>query len=155
MPRRYPERPVVAVGVLLLDGDRVLLIQRGQPPQVGRWTVPGGGVELGETLEEAALRELQEETGLRCRLGPVVEVLDRTVRDEAGLVEFHYVILDFLGSDPVGTLCAASDCTAARWVAIDELKEYDTTDGLEPVIRRAQAMRDGGERGPHRQTDRR
>jgi ADP-ribose pyrophosphatase YjhB (NUDIX family) len=154
MPRRYPESPVVAVGVLLLDGDRVLLVQRGRPPQVGRWTVPGGGVEVGETLEEAALRELGEETGLGCTLGPVVEVLDRVVRDGDGRIEYHYVILDFVGSAPTGTLRAGSDCADARWVPVAEIDRWETTDGLAPVIRRAQAMRDGGVHGPHRQTDR-
>src|SRR5687767_1014868 len=113
MGRRYPHHPVVAVGVLLLDGagpdERVLLVRRGRPPQVGRWTVPGGGVELGESLEEAAERELAEETGLRARLGPVVEVLDRVVRDPTGQVEYHYVILDFLGSEPEGILHPGSD----------------------------------------------
>jgi ADP-ribose pyrophosphatase YjhB (NUDIX family) len=153
MSRRHPERPVVAVGVLLLDGDRVLLVQRGRPPQAGRWTVPGGGVELGETLEQAALRELAEETGLGCTLGPIVEVLDRVVRDGDKRVEYHYVILDFLGSAPSGTLQAASDCADARWVPMAELGQYDTTDGLVPVIRRARAMREAGEHGPHRETD--
>ena len=154
MPRRYPEAPVVAVGVLLLDGDRVLLVQRGRPPQVGRWTVPGGGVELGESLEEAALRELREETGLACTLGPVVEVLDRVVRDDGGRVEYHYVILDFFGSAPSGTLAAASDCADARWFPIADLASIQTTDGLAPVVQRARAMRDAGERGPWRETDR-
>jgi ADP-ribose pyrophosphatase YjhB (NUDIX family) len=153
MPRRYPEHPVVAVGVLLLDGDRVLLVRRARPPQPGRWTVPGGGVEIGETLEQAAARELAEETGLACTLGPVVEVLDRVVRDAAGKIEFHYVILDFLGTAPLGQLRAGSDAGEARWVTLDELGRMDTTDGLEPVVRRARAMRDGGERGPHRETD--
>jgi ADP-ribose pyrophosphatase YjhB (NUDIX family) len=154
MPRRFPDAPVVAVGVLLLDGPRVLLVQRGRPPSVGRWTVPGGGVEVGETLEEAALRELLEETGLACTLGPVVEVLDRVLRDGDGRVEYHYVILDFLGEQPTGTLRAGSDCADARWVEVDALGGYDLTDGLEPVIRRAVEMRARGERGPFRLTDR-
>lgn len=153
MARRYPEHPIVAVGVLLLDGDRVLLVKRARPPQVGRWTVPGGGVELGETLEAAALRELAEETGLACTLGPLVELLDRVVRDSDGRIEFHYVILDFLGTLPTGDLRVGSDAGEARWVRFDELAALDTTDGLEPVIRRAVAMRDSGERGPHRETD--
>jgi mutator protein MutT len=142
--------PVVAVGVLLLDGDRVLLVQRGRPPSVGKWTVPGGKVELGESLEAAALRELAEETGLSATLGPIVEVLERVVRDEKGAIAFHFVILDFLAAAPNGTLCAASDCLDARWVPIASLGEYQTTDGLEPVIARAVEMRDSGERGPYR-----
>jgi ADP-ribose pyrophosphatase YjhB (NUDIX family) len=153
MPRRHPEAPVVAVGVLLLDGERVLLVQRARPPLPGRWTVPGGGVELGETLEEAALRELAEETGLACTLGPVVEVLDRVVHDADGRVEYHYVILDFLGTAPTGELRAGSDSADARWVPIAELDAWPTTDGLLPVIERARALRDHGLPGPHRQTD--
>jgi 8-oxo-dGTP diphosphatase len=151
--RRHPEHPVVAVGVLLLDGDRVLLVRRARPPQVGRWTVPGGGVELGETLEAAAQRELAEETGLTCALGPVVEVLDRVVRDGEGRIEFHYVILDFLGSEPRGELRAGSDAGEARWFRVDELAGIETTDGLVPVVQRAREMREGGERGPHRESE--
>ena len=153
MARRYPEHPIVAVGVLLLDGERVLLVRRARPPQLGRWTVPGGGVELGETLEAAAARELHEETGLGCTLGPIVEVLDRVVHDSDGKIEFHYVILDLLGTQPTGELRVGSDASEARWVTLAELAGLDTTDGLEPVIRRALAMRDGSERRPHRETD--
>jgi ADP-ribose pyrophosphatase YjhB (NUDIX family) len=144
------DRPVVAVGVLLLDGEHVLLVKRARPPSVGRWTVPGGKVELGESLEAAAARELGEETGLSAELGPIVEVLDRVVRAPDGRIEYHYVILDFLGSAPAGKLRAGSDSAEARWVALDELASLDTTDGLLPVIRRAIEMRDHHERGPYR-----
>jgi mutator protein MutT len=152
--REYPAAPVVAVGVLLLDGDRVLLVKRARPPGAGRWSVPGGGVELGETLEEAAARELREETGLDCALGPIVEVLDRVLRAPDGRVQFHYVILDFLGGAPTGTLRAGDGCADARWVPIADLTAYSTTDGLLPVIARARAMRDRGEAGPHRASER-
>jgi ADP-ribose pyrophosphatase YjhB (NUDIX family) len=143
-------RPVVAVGVMLLDGDRLLLVKRARPPAVGKWTVPGGKVELGESLEAAALRELEEETGLRCTIGPLVEVLDRVVRAPDGTIEFHYVILDFLGSAPTGTLHAGSDSADARFVPISELGSYDVTDGLAPVVARALVLRDTQPPGPIR-----
>jgi len=147
-------RPTVAVGVLLLDADRVLLVRRANPPGAGLWTVPGGKVELGETLEQAALRELAEETGLACTLGPIVEVLDRMVRADDHTLAFHFVILDFLGSAPTGTLRAGSDSTEARFVPLASLSDYPLTDGLAPVIARARAMRDRGETGPYRATER-
>jgi 8-oxo-dGTP diphosphatase len=142
-------RPVVAVGVLLLHEGKVLLVQRAKPPQVGRWTIPGGKVELGESLEAAVLRELEEETGLACTLGPLVEILDRVVRNDAGKIAFHYVILDWLGSDPVGTLRAASDSLDARWVAFESLGDHELTDGLDVLIDRVRA----GETHPHRVTE--
>jgi ADP-ribose pyrophosphatase YjhB (NUDIX family) len=138
-----PRAPVVAVGVVLLDGDRVLVIRRGRPPGEGRWSVPGGKVQLGESLEAAGARELAEETGLEARLGPVVEVLDRVVRDAAGRIEHHFVIVDLLGTEPRGRLHAGSDARDARWVTLAELGDLPTTDGLEPVVRRAQAARAG------------
>jgi 8-oxo-dGTP diphosphatase len=142
---------VVAVGVILLDeNDRLLLIQRARPPAAGKWSVPGGKVELGEALESAALRELREETGLSCTLGPIVEVLDRVVRGPAGEIQFHYVILDFLGTAPSGTLRPASDSLDARFVAIADLRKYDLTDGLEEVVARARALRAAGQPGPLR-----
>ena len=137
------DRPVVAVGVILLDGDRILLIQRAKPPAVGKWSVPGGKVELGESLEEAALRELREETNLSCTLGPIVEVLDRVVKNAQNQIEFHYVILDFVGRNPVGDLQHSNECLDARFVAFDDLEKYDLTDGLMEVIVRARTMKDG------------
>jgi 8-oxo-dGTP diphosphatase len=149
-----PTRPVVAVGVLLLDGDHVLLVQRAKPPAVGRWTVPGGKVELGETLEEAALRELAEETGLSATLGPIIEILDRVIREDDGTISYHYVILDFLGTEPKGTLQAASDSLDARWVAFADLASYPLTDGLKAVIDRARALSQAAALGPVRATER-
>ena len=145
-----PTRPVVAVGVLLLHEGQVLLVQRARPPQVGRWTVPGGKVELGETLEAAALRELEEETGIVCTLGPLVEILDRVVRDDEGIA-FHYVILDYLGHSPRGAVRAASDSMDARFVPFDELHLYPLTDGLDELIARVRAA--DGPLVPHRVTE--
>ncbi|MSP60169.1 MAG: NUDIX domain-containing protein [Myxococcales bacterium] len=143
--REYPARPVIAVGVVLLDGDRVLLVRRGAAPAAGKWSVPGGGVNTGETLRDAAARELAEETGLAATLGPLVEVVERVHRDEAGRVRFHYVIHDYLATAPRGTLAAASDADEARFVPIADLRDLDTTSGLAEVIDRARALRDGGE----------
>jgi ADP-ribose pyrophosphatase YjhB (NUDIX family) len=138
---------------MLLDGNDVLLIQRARPPGVGKWTVPGGKVELGESLEAAAARELKEETGLVATIGPIVEVLDRVVTASDGRIEYHYVILDMLGTEPQGVLTPGPECLDARWVGISELGSYETTDGLEPVIRRALETRDLGVPGPHRVHD--
>jgi 8-oxo-dGTP diphosphatase len=154
MGRAYPPAPVVAVGVILLDGDRVLLVQRAHPPAAGRWSVPGGRVELGESLEAAAARELLEETGLRATLGPPVVLLDRVVRDTDGRVTYHYAIVDFLGTDPVGTARAASDARAARFVPLGEVAALATTTGLAAAVAHAVAVRDGRAACLLRQTDR-
>jgi ADP-ribose pyrophosphatase len=154
MAQPYPAAPVVAVGVILLEGERVLLVRRAHPPAAGRWSVPGGRVELGESLEEAAARELREETGLGATLGPPVVLLDRVVRDAAGRVAFHYVIVDFLGTAPVGTPRAASDALAARFVPLAEVAALPTTHGLREAVAHAVAVRDGRATGPLRQTDR-
>lgn len=143
MSREYPDRPILAVGVVLLDGDKVLLIERGRPPNAGRWTVPGGGVEVGESMREAALRELREETGLCCTLGPIVEILERIVPDEAGRPRYHYLIIDFVGTEPRGELRATSDAAAARFVPLAEVAALPLTDDLAPVIERAAAIAAG------------
>lgn len=125
-------RPEVAVGAILTDAEgRVLVIKRGHAPSRGRWTVPGGRVERGETLHQALLRELQAETGLSATVGPLFEVFEYI--DE----RYHYVILDYLLSDPVGELRAGEDAAEARFVALEDLEGYETTDGLIPILRRA------------------
>jgi len=140
--REYPDYPRVGVGAVILDGDRVLLIQRGGVTLPGKWSIPGGLVELGETTREAVCREIGEECGLEIDLVDVCGVLDRVVRDPDGRVRYHWVLVDFLAVARGGTLCAGDDAADARWVPIDEVETYDTTDGLMDMIRRAIALRE-------------
>ncbi len=142
MSREYPDYPRVGVGAVILDGDRVLLIQRGGRTLPGKWSVPGGLVELGETTREAVCREIVEECGLDIELVDVCGVLDRVVRDAEGRVQYHWVLVDYLAVARGGTLCAGDDAADARWVRIDEVAQYDTTDGLMDMIARAVALRD-------------
>src|SRR5882762_3186620 len=121
--RRHPERPIVAVGAVILDGARVLLVKRGQEPLKGEWSLPGGAVESGETLDAALAREVREETCLDVVVGPVVEVLDSIRRDAEGRAEYHYIIIDYACRVRGGTPTAAArgtDAADVRWVPIDE-----------------------------------
>jgi 8-oxo-dGTP diphosphatase len=136
----HPERPIVSVGAVVVDADRVLLVKRGQPPLKGQWSLPGGAVETGEELHAALAREVREETGLDVRVGPVVEVLDRITRDDDGRVEYHYVIIDYLCEAVGGSVACASDADDARWVARDELAGYGLTPTVANVIERAFAL---------------
>ena len=138
--RKYPERPIVAVGAVILDGDRVLLVRRGQEPLKGEWSLPGGAVEAGETLEGALSREVREETSLDVEVGPVVEVLDSIRLDADGRTEYHYVILDYAcrvrGGTPISP-SAGTDADDVRWVKLDELEAYRLTAKAIAVIRKA------------------
>jgi 8-oxo-dGTP diphosphatase len=138
--REYPDRPIVGVGAVVLDGDRVLLVRRANEPLKGEWSIPGGAVEIGETLEAAAAREVLEETGLRVAVGPLVEVLDRIRRDADGRAQFHYVLVDFVCRPDGGTLACASDAAAVAWVEIDRLAEYGVADVTVRVIRKGVDM---------------
>ena len=128
---------MVGVGAVVLDGDRVLLIKRGHAPLKGQWSLPGGGVEVGETLEQAIAREVSEETGLTVDVGPMVEVLDRISRDDDGRVEHHFVLVDFICRPLGGVLCGASDADAAEWVALSELSRYEVAPVTIGVIQKA------------------
>ncbi|MBM3135800.1 MAG: NUDIX domain-containing protein [Chloroflexi bacterium] len=136
MRREYPEMPIAGVGVAVRRGDRVLLVQRGLEPGRGRWAFPGGVIELGETLPEAAHRELAEECGIQARLGEVLEAVDRIERDEAGRVRYHYVVVVFRGEYAGGEAQPASDAMAARWVTADELAALDMSPRVKALVRR-------------------
>jgi 8-oxo-dGTP diphosphatase len=124
MKREYPDRPIVGVGAVIIDRGRVLLVKRGSPPMLGQWTVPGGVVELGETLRSAAEREAQEETGLTVHVGEVIEVIDRILPGDDGRTQFHYVLVDFLCSVVQGEANAGSDAAEVAWAAENELETF-------------------------------
>jgi len=113
--REFPLAPLVGVGGVVVHEDRVLLVQRGTEPLRGRWTIPGGLIDVGETLREAVIREVKEETGLDVEPLELIELLDRIDREDER-VRYHYVIADYLCRVTGGTLEAASDAAAARWV---------------------------------------
>ena len=142
--REFPDAPRVAVGAVVLDGDRVLLVRRGAAPSAGKWSIPGGLVELGERLEEAVVREVEEECNLRVRVLGLCGVIDRVVREEsADPVRYHWVIIDYAAVVEGGTLAAGSDAAEAQWVPVAELSGLDTTQGLEAMVRCALQVRDG------------
>lgn len=130
-------QPAVGVGAVILDGDRVLLVKRGHAPLKGEWSLPGGSVELGETLETALAREVLEETGLDVEIGPVVEVFDRIDRAPDGRIAYHFVIVDFACTVKAGDIRHGSDADDARWVSVSELAVYRVTPKATTVIHRA------------------
>lgn len=132
--RRFPDRPIVAVGAVLIQNAQVLLVRRGTEPLKGCWSLPGGAVEVGETLAEALVREVREETGLAIVVGPVIEVLDRVDRAVDGRVEYHFVIVDYLCSVDSGTLIARSDAEDARWVDARGLDACELTADARAVV---------------------
>lgn len=141
MGARYPERPVVGVSGVVLAGGKVLLVQRGRPPGVGLWSLPGGGVELGESLAEACAREIREETGVEAEVGPLVGVFERRLRDEKGRFEYHYVLLDYLcHADPAAQPRAGDDAAQAAWVPLEDIDAYHLTPDTAQVIRDAATL---------------
>lgn len=138
--RQYPTRPIVGVGAIVIDDGRVLLVKRGQPPLAGEWSLPGGGVEVGETLVAAVQREVFEETGLIVDVGPIVEVLDRIHQDADGRVEFHYVLIDYLCTSVGGSLHPASDAADARWVESGDLPAFHLQTMTLEVVRKAMRL---------------
>jgi len=130
MRKEYPERPVVGVGAIILEGGKILLEKRKSTPGEGKWAVPGGLIELGETVERAVIREVKEETGLDVASPRLVDVVDYISLDEKGAVKYHFIILDYLVTVKGGELKAASDAAELRWVPISEVERYDLTESF-------------------------
>jgi len=150
LKRAYPEAPIAAVGVVVVDGGRLLLIRRRDPPDEGLWTVPGGLVKLGERVEEAAVREVEEETGVKVELQGLLDVVDKIVRDEVGRVKYHFVIVDFLGRPLTKEVRASAEVLDAAWVELSRLdsgevpitstlKELLSKHGFIPTVERGRS----------------
>jgi 8-oxo-dGTP diphosphatase len=147
MAREYPERPVVGIGGVVIEDGRALLIRRGSEPLRGQWSIPGGTLEIGESLQAGVARELQEETGLEVRVLDLIEVFDRIFPAESGAgsnpgirPKFHYVIVDYLCERISGEARAASDVTDVVFAREDELEQFQLTETATRVLRRAFAM---------------
>ena len=128
----YPARPRVAVGAIVFKDDKILLVQRAQPPSQDVWAIPGGSVEIGESLQEAAEREILEETGVTIRAGEPVFTFDYIECDDAGRVRFHYVIVDLSAVYISGEPCGGDDATDARWVSSGAIAKLEVS----PMTRR-------------------
>ena len=136
MSRQYPKKPVVGVGAIILDGDQILLEKRKNSPGKGKWTVPGGLVDLGENVEQAIIREVKEETGLEAYDPRLVDVVNYISLGERGSVMYHYVIIDYLVTVKEGKPKASSDADALKWVPFSEVEEYDLTESFRLFFQR-------------------
>jgi ADP-ribose pyrophosphatase YjhB (NUDIX family) len=135
MKREYPDFPLVGVGAIIIEDGRVLLVKRGHPPLAGEWSIPGGVLEVGETLREAAIREAREETCLRVEPADLLGVYDRVSRDDDGGTVYHYVLIDFLCSRVGGEARAADDADEVRWFTLEEAGELALPEDTAEVIR--------------------
>lgn len=136
MRREYPEAPIPGVAAIVLDDDRVLLVRRGREPAKGRWSLPGGVIELGERAVEAVVREVLEETGVEVEPIRVVAIYDPIVRDEEGRVRFHYILLEYLCRPVKGAPRPSSDVLDAKWFHLSDLAHIDMSPGTRRLIER-------------------
>jgi 8-oxo-dGTP diphosphatase len=135
MKREYPDSPLVGVGAVIIEDGRVLLVKRGHPPLAGEWSIPGGVLELGETLREAAVREVREETCLTVETAELLGVYDRVLRDDDGHTLYHFVLVDFLCRRAGGKAQAADDADEVRWFTPAEARELPLAEDTAEVIR--------------------
>lgn len=132
--REYPETPIPGVAAVVFSGDTVLLVRRGNEPSLGRWGLPGGVVELGEGVEDAVVREVEEETGILIQPTRLLAIFDSIVRNDEGRVQYHYVLCEYLCEAVGGELHASSDVSDARWVPIKELVSIEMNPGTRRFI---------------------
>jgi len=135
MSREYPDQPLVGVGAIIIEGNRVVLVKRGHPPLAGEWSIPGGVLEVGETLRQAAVREALEETGLAVEPADLLGVFDRVLPDDAGRTKYHYVLIDFLCRRISGEPHGAGDALEARWFTQEEVAKVKLAQDTAEVIR--------------------
>jgi ADP-ribose pyrophosphatase YjhB (NUDIX family) len=135
MKREYPDSPLIGVGAVVIDDGRVLLVKRGHPPLLGEWSIPGGVLELGETLREAAVREAREETCLTVEPVELLGVYDRVIRDDPGRTLYHYVLIDFLCRRTDGEAQAADDADEVRWFTAAEAARLGLAQDTAEVVR--------------------
>jgi ADP-ribose pyrophosphatase len=134
----YPSVPRPAVGVVVKGpGGRILMVKRGKPPAEDLWSVPGGSIELGETIFQCAEREVLEETGIRCQAFRVCDAIDAIYRDEKGIVRFHYVIVYVLARYQAGTVFAGDDAVDAGWFSMEEIGRMNTPGRTVELIKRS------------------
>jgi len=136
MQREYPKQPIVGVAAIIVENGKMLLIKRGSEPAAGKWSIPGGVVELGETIKEALTREVMEECGLKIKILKLIDVVDNIIRDADGRIRFHYVILEFLARPLKGEIKASSDALEVKWVPIEEVEKYNITNTLRKFLKK-------------------
>ena len=136
MLREFPEAPLIGVGAVIIERERVVLVKRARPPMQSQWSIPGGALEVGELVREAVVREAWEETGLIVEPGELLGVYDRVLRDTGQRVQYHYVLIDFLCRHVGGELAAADDAAEVRWFTHEELPALKLADDTLDVIRK-------------------
>jgi 8-oxo-dGTP diphosphatase len=136
MKRKYPAQPMVGVGVLIKRGNSILLVKRSNNPGRGLWSIPGGVLELGETLEEAAVREAKEETGADISVDRLLDIYNLIENDDSGRIRYHYILINFLAHHVRGELKANAESSEIRWVKINELNSYQTTKTLRRLLKK-------------------
>jgi len=136
LKRLYPDQPIVGVGAVIICNGKILLEKRKSEPGMGRWSIPGGLVELGENIEQAVMREVKEETGLEVEKPELFDVVDNVIRDEDDRIKYHFVMVDYFLKFKSGTLKAASDAEELRWVILDEVEKYDLTSTFRAFFQR-------------------